>query len=147
VVPGLLFAVAGLTVGAVTAFLAARYILGGWIQERYKVPLAAFNEEMQRHGHYYLITLRVVPVLPFFLVNILAGLTKISLRRFAASTFIGLIPASFVYSFAGRRLAVINSPRDILSPGMIAALLLLGLLMLLPVILKNVERMRKKERQ
>jgi uncharacterized membrane protein YdjX (TVP38/TMEM64 family) len=146
VVPGLLFAVTGLTLGAVTAFLAARYVLGGWVQERYKVLFASFNEEMHRHGHYYLITLRVVPVLPFFLVNILAGLTKISLKRFIASTSIGLVPASFVYSFAGRRLAVINSPRDILSPGMIAALFLLGGFILLPVILKSIDRMRKKSR-
>jgi uncharacterized membrane protein YdjX (TVP38/TMEM64 family) len=146
VVPGLLFAVTGLTLGAVTAFLAARYVLGVWVQERYKVLLASFNEEIQRHGHYYLITLRVVPVLPFFLVNILAGLTKISLKRFAASTTGGLLPAAFVYSFAGRRLADINSPRDILSPGMIAALFFIAVLVLLPVILKNVERMRKKHK-
>ncbi|RPI38375.1 MAG: TVP38/TMEM64 family protein [Nitrospiraceae bacterium] len=144
-VPGLLFAVAGLTLGAMSAFLSARYVLGQWVQDRYKVLLTSFNEEMQCHGHYYLITLRVVPVLPFFLVNILAGLTKISLKRFAVSTSIGLIPASFVYSFAGRRLAVINSPRDILSPGMIAALFLLGLFILLPVILKTFQRMRKKD--
>jgi uncharacterized membrane protein YdjX (TVP38/TMEM64 family) len=146
VVPGLLFSVTGLTLGAMTAFLAARYVLGDWVQERYKVLLASFNDEMKRHGHYYLITLRVVPVLPFFLVNIIAGLTKISLQRFAASTFIGLLPASFVYSFAGRRLAVINSPRDILSPGMIAALLILGGFILLPAILRSLDRMRKKNR-
>ena len=147
VLPGLLFAVTGLTLGAMTAFLTARYVLGNWVQERYKVLLASFNEEMQRHSHYYLITLRIIPVLPFFLVNILAGLTKISLKRFTASTFIGLLPASFVYSFAGRRLAVINSPRDILSPGMIAALFLLGGFVLLPVILKFIDRMNKKRRR
>ena len=143
VVAGMFFAVTGLTLGAITAFLAARYLLGDWVQEKYRVLLAVFNEEMQRHGHYYLITLRVVPVLPFFLVNILAGLTKISLKRFAVSTSIGLLPASFIYSFAGRRLASIDSPRDILSPGMIAALLFLALLILLPVILKSLESMRK----
>ncbi len=146
VLPGLLFAVTGLSLGAVTAFLAARYLLGEWIQERYKVLFASFNEEMQRHGNYYLITLRIVPVLPFFLVNILAGLTKVSLKKFAATTSIGLLPASFIYSFAGRRLAVINSPRDVLSPGMIAALLLLGVFILLPVILKPLDRLRKKNR-
>ena len=116
VVPGLIFAVTGLTLGAVIAFLVSRFVLGSWVQERYRTLLASFNEEIQRHGHFYLITLRVVPVLPFFLVNILAGLTEeFSLKRFAASTSIGLMPASFVYSFAGRRLAEINSPRDILS--------------------------------
>ena len=145
VVPGLLLAVTGLTIGAVTSFIAARYLLGDLVQERYKAALKAFNDEMQRHGHYYLITLRVVPVLPFFLVNILAGLTKISLTRFVVSTSIGLLPAAFVYSFAGRRLAGINSPRDILSPGMIAALFFLGVFFLLPVILKTFERMRKRD--
>jgi uncharacterized membrane protein YdjX (TVP38/TMEM64 family) len=147
VLPGLVFAVTGLTLGAMTAFLAARYVLGEWVQERYKVLFASFNEEMQRHGHYYLITLRVVPVIPFFLVNILAGLTNISLNRFALFTFLGLLPASFVYSFAGRRLADSNSLKDILSPGMIAALLFLALLILLPVILKAVENMRKRDRK
>lgn len=146
VVPGLFFSVTGLTLGAVTAFLTARYILGGWVQEKYRVPLGAFNEEIHRHGHYYLITLRIVPILPFFLVNILAGLTTISLQRFASSTFMGLLPAAFVFSFAGRRLAVINSPRDIFSPGMIAALLLLAILALLPVILKSFGRLREKYR-
>jgi uncharacterized membrane protein YdjX (TVP38/TMEM64 family) len=144
VIPGALFAVTGLTLGAATAFLVARYVLGDWVQERYRLPLAAFNEEMRRHGHYYLLTLRVVPVLPFFLVNILAGLTKISLKRFVAMTSLGMLPVAFIYSFAGRKLASINSPRDILSPGMIAALVLLAILILLPVILKTVESMRKK---
>jgi uncharacterized membrane protein YdjX (TVP38/TMEM64 family) len=146
-IPGALFSVTGLTLGAVSAFLVARYVFGDWIQEKYRVPLAAFNEEMRGHGHYYLLTLRIVPVVPFFLVNILAGLTRISLKRFAVSTFIGLLPASFIYSFAGRKLAGINSPRDVLSPGMIAALLLLAVLVLFPVFMKNFRRIRKTDRQ
>ncbi len=143
-IPGALFSVTGLTLGAASAFLVARHLLGDWMQEKYRLPLAAFNEEMRRHGHYYLLTLRVVPVLPFFLVNILAGLTKISLKRFVAMTSLGMLPAVFVYSFAGRRLASINSPRDILTPGMIVALLLLAVFILLPVILKTFQRIRKK---
>ncbi len=146
-IPGALFSVTGLTIGAVSAFLAARYVLGNWIQEKYRVPLASFNQEMQNHGHYYLLTLRIVPVVPFFLVNILAGLTKISLKNFTASTSIGLLPASFVYSFAGRKLGSINGPRDVLSPGVIAALLLLAALVLFPVLLKNLRRIRKKDRR
>ncbi|SPQ00550.1 SNARE associated Golgi protein-like protein [Candidatus Sulfobium mesophilum] len=145
-IPGALFSVTGLTLGAVSAFLAARYVLGDWIQEKYRVPLAAFNQEMQNHGHYYLLTLRIVPVVPFFLVNILAGLTKISLKNFTASTSIGLLPASVVYSFAGRKLGSINSPRDVLSPGVVAALLLLAVLALFPVLLKNLRRIRNKDR-
>lgn len=145
-IPGALFSVTGLTFGAVSAFLTARYVLGDWIHEKYGAQLVAFNQEMRNHGHYYLLTLRIVPAVPFFLVNILAGLTKISLKSFAASTFIGLLPASFIYSFAGRKLAGINSPRDVLSPGMIAALLLLAVLILFPVFLKNFRRIRKTDR-
>jgi uncharacterized membrane protein YdjX (TVP38/TMEM64 family) len=146
VVPGTLFSVSGLTFGAAAAFLVARYILGDWVQERYRVLLTAFNQEMQRHGHYYLVTLRIVPVLPFFVVNFLAGMTKMSLSKFVAMTCLGLFPASLICSFGGRRLGSINSPRDILSPGMIVALVLLGVLILLPVVLKKLDRTKRKKR-
>ncbi|TAL37500.1 MAG: TVP38/TMEM64 family protein [Spirochaetes bacterium] len=133
---------AGATAGATGAFLTARYVLGGWMQGRWGEKLAAFNEEIARNGISYLFTLRLIPVFPFFLVNFLVGLTRVPLGTFVWTTSIGIIPGSFVYAYAGSRLVTLESPGDIVSPGILLALALLGLLAALPAI---VEKLRKRK--
>jgi uncharacterized membrane protein YdjX (TVP38/TMEM64 family) len=143
IVMGMIYVNIGSVIGSTLAFLSSRFLIGDWIQKRYGNKLQRFNEEMERHGHNYLFILRIVPILPFFLVNYLAGLTKIPLKKFIFISAIGMLPGSFVYAFAGRQLAKIEKLKDILSPELLIAFLLLGLLALSPVI-SGLANKRKK---
>lgn len=135
---GVLFVNIGATAGAVLAFLAARYFLGDWIQQRYGERLSAFNREIEVNGYNYLLTLRFIPLFPFFLINIFAGLTRVPLGTFAWTTMVGILPGSFVYIYTGRELGVIEKPGDILSWQLLLAFALLGLLVLSPVLVKKI---------
>ncbi|MBP7603012.1 MAG: TVP38/TMEM64 family protein [Spirochaetes bacterium] len=130
---GTLLVNVGATAGAALVFLAARYLLGGWVQKRYGERLAAFNAEIERNGARYLLTLRLIPLFPFFLINLMAGLTTVRFTTFVWTTAAGIIPGSFVYAYAGSRLSVIDSPADIVSWKVLSALVLLGALALVPV--------------
>ncbi len=132
-VAGTLLVNVGATAGAALVFLAARYLLGDWVQKRYGERLAAFNAEVERNGARYLLTLRLIPLFPFFLINLLAGLTTVRFTTFVWTTAAGIIPGSFVYAYAGSRLSVIDSPGDIVSWKVLSALVLLGALALVPV--------------
>ncbi|MEW6115320.1 MAG: TVP38/TMEM64 family protein [Nitrospirota bacterium] len=142
VVLGTVYTGIGATAGASLSFWAARYIAGKKIQSHYKSQLIKFNREIERNGYIYLIILRVVPVLPFFLVNMLAGLTGITYRTFLWTTFLGMLPGAAVYSFAGKQLGTIQSVNDLLSARFIAALLLVVLFTLLPILYKRVRKGR-----
>lgn len=142
IVRGTVYVNIGATLGATMAFMAARYLLGNWMQQRYQDRLKAFNNEVARHGHNYLLTLRMVPLFPFFLVNYFAGLTRVPLRTFVWTTSLGMVPGSLAYTFAGQQLGAINAPGDILSLEMFLAFLLLGLFALLPVL----SRLRTRKR-
>lgn len=131
-VPAVLYANVGATTGAVLAFLSARYLLGEWVQNKYHVQLARFNREMEINGPRYLLTLRLIPIFPFFMINFLSGLTKIPLKTFVWTTAVGIIPAAAVYAFAGRQIGTIESPGEILSAKVIIAFVLLALLALVP---------------
>lgn len=139
-----LYANAGATAGATMAFLSARYLIGGWFQDRYRRQLIRFNEEISRNGRFYLLTLRFVPIFPFFLINILAGLTNVPFKTFLWTTSLGIIPGSLAYAFAGTQLDTINSLGDVLSAKVIAAFLLLALLALMPVIIGKTRKNIKK---
>jgi len=97
---------------------------------------------MAENGYHYLLTLRFIPLFPFFLVNILAGLTRVPLATFAWTTVVGILPGSFVYIYTGRQLGIIEKPGDIFSWPMILAFVLLGLLVLSPVLIRKL--MKKK---
>jgi uncharacterized membrane protein YdjX (TVP38/TMEM64 family) len=135
----------GATAGAIFAFIAARYLLGNWIQNRYGDRLAAFNREIDENGYYYLLTLRFIPVFPFFLINIFAGLTRVPLSIFIWTTSLGIIPGSFVYVFAGTQLGSITSLSDAVSWKILLAFALLGIFALVPVAVKKL-RMRRAGR-
>ena len=85
----------------------------------------------------YLLTLRLIPLFPFFVVNLVSGLTRMNIGMYVAATALGIIPGSFVYAYAGRQLGTINSLKDIASPGVIGAFVLLGLLALVPSLYKK----------
>ncbi len=127
----------GATVGATLAFLAARYLLHDWVEHKFGNRVASFQEGFSRNAFSYLITLRLIPIFPFFLVNLLSGLTRVKLATYIAATAVGIIPGSFVYAFAGRQLGTINSLREIASPPVLMAFTLLGLLALTPIVYRK----------
>lgn len=125
----------GATVGATVAFLIARYLIGDRLQHRYEHQLARFNNEISRNGFRYLLTLRFLPVFPFFLINFLSGLTKVPLKTFIWTTSLGILPGTAVYAFAGRQIGTIRSLQEILSKKVLIAFALLALFTLFPIIL------------
>jgi uncharacterized membrane protein YdjX (TVP38/TMEM64 family) len=140
---GVIYVNIGASAGAILAFLAARYLIGDWVQKRYGEKLATFNKEIAENGYNYLLTLRFIPLFPFFLINIFAGLTRVPLTIFAWTTIIGILPGSFVYIYTGRQLGVIDKPGDILSWQIILAFVLLGLLVLSPVVIKKFMKQKR----
>ncbi len=115
------------TVGATLAFLLSRTLLRRWVQSRFGARLSTIDEGFARDGAFYLFSLRMVPVVPFFVVNLLMGLTAIGVATFYWVSQLGMLAGTFVYVFAGTQLATIDTLGDIMSPGLIVALSLLGL--------------------
>ena len=124
---GLLVVSFASSLGALLAFLASRYLLRDMIQTRFRKSLAPINEGVARDGTFYLLTLRLVPVFPFWLINLLMGLTPIGAGRFYLVSQIGMLAGTAVYVNAGTQLAAIRSASDILSPGLLGSFVLLGL--------------------
>ena len=136
-VPALIYVSVGATTGAVLAFVAARFVIGAWVQQRFEGPLNLLNRELSRHGKNYLLVLRILPIAPFFVVNYCAGITKIPLRTFVWTTCLGMMPGTLVYTFIGEQLRYVDAPADVLSWKIMLALLLLSLFALLPVLLHH----------
>ena len=132
----------GATAGAVLAFLVARYLLGRQLQDKYRQQLDRFNQEMELSGSRYLLTLRLIPIFPFFLINFLSGLTRVPLRTFAWTTAVGIIPGTIVFAYAGRQLGSIESPADILSTKVVLALMLLAGFALIPAAVSRIKTAR-----
>ncbi|MFO0776227.1 TVP38/TMEM64 family protein [Nitrospira sp. CMX1] len=132
-----LFINIGATTGATLAFLTARYLLRDTVEQKFSKWLGPFQEGFAKNAFSYLLTLRLIPLFPFFVVNLVSGLTRVNLGTYVVATAIGIIPGSFVYAYAGRQLGTINSLREIASPNVIGAFVLLGLLALVPVVYKR----------
>lgn len=115
------------TLGATLAMLASRYLLRDWVQRRFAQQMKTVNAGMAHDGAGYLFALRLMPLFPFFLVNLLMGLTRIGLRRYWWVSQIAMLPATVVFLNAGRELGKVSTLHDILSPGMVFAFTLLGL--------------------
>ena len=130
---GTLFVNIGATAGATLAFLAARYLLHDWVEHKFGDRLGTIQEGFANNAFSYLMTLRLIPAFPFFLVNLVSGLTRVNLGTYVLATSVGIIPGSFVFAFAGRQLGTINSLSEIASPPVLLAFTLLGLLALMPV--------------
>lgn len=130
-VEGTLLVVTAATSGAVVAMLISRYLLHNWVQRRFSSVMAKVNRGMIRNGTYYLFAVRLVPVLPFSVINLLMGLTPFPIVRFALITLVGLLPSTVLYISTGRQLSQIESMQDILSPHLLFLFALLGSLPLL----------------
>lgn len=141
----------GATSGAVLAFLAVRYLLRDMVERKFGARLATIQRGFSENAFSVLLTLRLIPVFPFFLVNLASGLTRIPLGTYVAATAIGILPASLVYSNAGKQLGTINSVKDIASPQVLGAFALLGILALVPAVYQKfrkgaVEKSRAAEK-
>ncbi len=128
VVEGLVLVSFASAIGASLAFLVARFVLRDGLRARYRERLERIDAGIERDGAFYLFTLRLVPVFPFFLVNLLAGLTPIALGTFYWVSQLGMLPGTLAYVYAGTQLARISSVRDVLSPGLLGAFVVLGVL-------------------
>lgn len=115
------------TLGATLAMFASRYLLRDGVQRRFALQMKTVNAGMARDGAGYLFALRLMPLFPFFLVNLLMGLTRITVRRYWWVSQVAMLPATVVFLNAGRELGRVTALRDILSPGMLFAFTLLGL--------------------
>mgnify|MGYP001080641151 CR=1 FL=1 len=129
--------------GALLAFLVARYLLHDTVQNRFARTLAPINEGVKRDGVFYLLTLRLVPVFPFWLVNLVMGLTPMTAWRYYITSQIGMLPGTAVFVLAGTQLASINTVGDVLSPGLLISLILLGVF---PIIAKLVVNWVKRKK-
>jgi pyruvate/2-oxoglutarate dehydrogenase complex dihydrolipoamide dehydrogenase (E3) component/uncharacterized membrane protein YdjX (TVP38/TMEM64 family) len=115
------------SLGATLAFLASRFLLRDWVQRRFGAQLRAINQGVEKEGAFYLFTLRLIPVIPFFAINLAMGLTPMRAWTFYWVSQLGMLAGTMVYVNAGTQLAAIESPAGILSPGLIGAFVLLGL--------------------
>ena len=126
------------TIGATLACFVARFLLGDWVQSKVGVRLKAVNEGIEREGAFYLFTMRLIPAIPFWIINLVMGLTKLPLFTFYWVSQIGMLPGTMVYVNAGKELAKVDSLSGILSPGLIISFLLLGLF---PIVVKRLMEM------
>jgi uncharacterized membrane protein YdjX (TVP38/TMEM64 family) len=122
------------TAGATLAFLISRFLLRDWVQGRFAENLTAVNKGMEREGAFYLFTVRLIPVFPFFVVNLVMGLTRMPVFTYFWVSQLGMLPGTVVYVNAGRELSRIDSLSGILSPRLLLAFALLGLL---PIVTKK----------
>lgn len=139
---GTVYAIGAATAGATLAFLVSRYLFRDTMAKRFEARLERLNNELETHGFTYLLFLRLVPVFPFFLLNLACGLTRIPLRTFFIATMIGIIPRVLVYVNAGATLATIDSLSGIMSPRVLGSFALLGLFVLLPVLYTKMKMRR-----
>jgi uncharacterized membrane protein YdjX (TVP38/TMEM64 family) len=130
------------TLGAAVAMLIVRYLIQDFVRERMRGHRRAQEllNGLDRHKGSYLLFLRLMPGFPFWLTNILFGLTEITLWRYLALTLVGIAPDSFIYANVGANLATMNTARDIMSPASMIALALLAISCLAPVTIRELQR-------
>ncbi|SEC86826.1 FAD-dependent oxidoreductase [Pseudomonas anguilliseptica] len=114
------------TLGATLAMLSSRFLLRDWVQSRFGQRLAGIDAGLEREGAFYLFALRLVPLFPFFLINLAMGLTRLPARTYWWVSQLGMLPGTLVYVNAGRELGQLESLAGILSPGLLGAFVLLG---------------------
>lgn len=115
------------TIGATLACAVSRFLLREWVQNRFGEKLSAINEGIQKEGAFYLFTLRLIPIFPFFVINLVLGLSKLPLLTFFWVSQVGMLAGTIVYVNAGKEIAKIDSLSGILSPGLIVSFIILGL--------------------
>ncbi len=125
------------TIGATLAFLAARFLFRDSVMNRFGDRLTTINQGIAKEGAFYLFSLRLVPLFPFFIINLVMGLTSIKTATFYWVSQLGMLAGTIVYVYAGTQLGKIDSLADIVSPGLLAAFVMLGIFPLVAKALVN----------
>ena len=140
---GTLYVNVGATVGAFLVFLAARYFLGDMVHEKYGEKLKKFNRELADNGKNYLLTMRFIPIFPFWLINLMAGVAKVKPATFLWTTSLGIIPGSAVYNYVGYAFgSSVGGEAQSVIRNVVIALVALAAISLVPVVLKKVRARR-----
>jgi len=135
--PGVLYTMIGVIVGIAFSFLIVRYALSHVVRDKYSERLVSFNARMREYGYTYLISLQLLTVVPYFIINTLAALADVPFHTFLWTTVVGSLPIVIIYAFAGRQLYMIRSWSDILSVNMLLLLLGLAVIALLPMLMRK----------
>jgi len=130
----------GSTLGATLAFLVSRYLLRDWVERKFGDKVRGVDEKLCEKPLNCILFFRLVPLFPFFAVNIGLSLSQVPLKHFFFGTMFGTLPATYVYTNAGNNLASINSFSEIMSPKTLGSLALLGALALVPVFYKRIKK-------
>jgi len=131
------------SIGATLACIVSRFILRDWVQTKFGDRLKTVNDGIEKEGAFYLFTLRLIPIFPFWLINLVMGLTKMPLLRFYWVSQVGMLPGTIVYVNAGKELAKIESLSGILSPGLIISFAVLSIF---PITAKKIISLYKKKK-
>ncbi len=131
------------SIGATLAFIVSRFLLRDWVQGKFGEKLKAINDGVEKDGAFYLFSLRLVPIFPFFVINLVMGLTPLKTSLFYIVSQVGMLAGTFVYVNAGTQLGKIESAAGILSPGIIFSFVLLGIF---PLIAKKILDMLKAQK-
>lgn len=131
------------TIGATCAFLASRFLLREYVQSKFGKYLSKVNQGVEQEGAFYLFTLRLIPAFPFFVINLVMGLTPMRTMTYFLVSQVGMLPGTIVYVNAGTQLSQIDSLKGIVSPGVLGSFVLLGLF---PLITKKVMGMIGKNK-
>lgn len=131
------------TIGATLAFLSARYLLRDWVQARFGERLRAIDDGLEKDGAFYLFTLRLIPIFPFFVINLLMGLTRIKTPTFFWVSQLGMLPATITFVNAGTQISRIESTAGLLSPTLIASFVALAFF---PWVAKGIVALVKRSR-
>jgi uncharacterized membrane protein YdjX (TVP38/TMEM64 family) len=128
------------TIGATLACFVSRFLLRDWVQQKFSDKLSIVNRGIEGEGSFYLFTMRLIPAFPFFVINLVMGITKMPLFTFYWVSQLGMLPGTMVYVNAGKELAKIDSLSGILSPGLIFSFVLLGIF---PIAVKKLLQLYK----
>jgi len=133
-VEGLVLVSFASTIGATGSFMVSRYLFRDWVEARFGERLATVQEGIERDGAFYLFTLRLIPAVPFFVVNLSMGLTRVKVITFYWVSQLGMLAGTAVYVNAGTQLSHLDTPGDIISPALIGSFVLLGVF---PIVAKK----------
>ncbi len=138
---GVLYTMIGVICGIALSFLIVRYALSHVVRDKYSERLVSFNARMREYGYTYLISLQLLTVVPYFIINTLAALAGVPFHTFLWTSIVGSLPIVVIYAFAGRELYMIKSWSDILSVHMLLLLLGLAVIAMLPMLVRKFRRM------
>ncbi|HXX82252.1 MAG TPA: TVP38/TMEM64 family protein [Thermodesulfovibrionales bacterium] len=131
------------TIGATLACVVSRFLLRNWVEKKFADKIGRVNEGIQQEGGFYLFTLRLIPVFPFWLINLVMGVTKMRLFTFYWISQVGMLPATVMYVNAGKELAQLDSLKGIISPELLGSFALLGIF---PLAAKRIIALYKKRK-